>query len=188
MLDELQLTLPNCDPNSQFPIPKIPKLKESDHLYCPSIRRCHHSPPKESSILSARDCSHNALCWSCLCLLPQAGAAYTGEGEKDAQSNTQSPDALHLKASSLASSRPGPVVDLAHVQPDTVHEGVRVSPGGAKSLAVEIRQRLADRDSNNNDGNKHEPIHSSVDKKGKEVVVVENVGDGAVKHSNTSLK
>ena len=112
--------------------------------------------------------------------LPQAHADNATKSKEDAKCDTQTPDALHLEARGAVSTRPYEVIDLAHILADGLDECVGVAAGFGESGTVEIGQRLADGDGDDNNCDQESRIQSGGDQEWEKGIQVQNVGDGAV--------
>ena len=92
--------------------------------------------------------------------------------------NTQTPDGFHLIACTLASINPVAVYNFSALFVESVLElGAQLScrfsnAGAADGLAVQVRERLSNDNSNNGQGDEHQTIHTSIDQIRKDVVNV----------------
>ena len=80
------------------------------------------------------------------------------------------------------------MVDSSFVQ--NVSGGSRDVVDGGRATdgcAIEGGERLADRDCNDNDGDKEEAVNTSIDQEGQNAVVVEDIRDKAVDCCDTRL-
>ena len=68
---------------------------------------------------------------------PHTSRTNRRESEKHTERNTQPPNGLHLKTSSLARTRPNEIVQLPHILAHGIQERGR-GPSGGESGAVEV--------------------------------------------------
>lgn len=87
--------------------------------------------------------------------LPETDRYDTADSKENAERDAEAPGGLHLVACSLGGAGPDPVVDLGHVDSDGIKEG-RGGAGVWKSGAVEVGERFADCDGDNDDCDQEE--------------------------------
>lgn len=95
--------------------------------------------------------------------------------------NTQPPNRLHLQTGGLGGASPGRIIELAAVA-DTAAEGGGEGVGrlghvgGTDDWAVEVGERFADGDGDDDEGNEEEGVEDGVEEEGEDVVDHEDDG------------
>lgn len=149
-----------------------------------TFKKPHHPP-------STQECYTELLLqilWRALGPLPQANAHDSGEREEDTERDAQPPDGLHLVARRGIGTGPDEIVYFAHVGSDRGHEGRGAAACLGERGAVEVRERLADCDGDDDDGDQESGIEGGGDEEWEDAVPKENVRDGAIEDCYAGLE
>lgn len=137
--------------------------------------------PRESSVLNILRSTNN------LQLSPQTRTNHAAESKQDAKGDAETPDRLQFEAGSLRSSSPHPVVDFTYVLTDGSEERGCAAPGIGEGRAVEVGERFADCDGDDDHGDEDRGVEGGGDQEREHAVPVEDVGDYYVEGSYDGL-
>lgn len=126
--------------------------------------------------------------------LPEAHADEGRKGEEDAQRDTQSPDRLDFVTMRLVSRDESQVAVVSGgsrrvaTAGDVANECLRRRRGGLrKQLTLEHRERLTNRDGDDDECYKEGEVESTSNQKREHAIIVKNVRDGHIERGDRGL-
>lgn len=119
--------------------------------------------------------------------LPQKRAHSRRQRKKDTKRNTQTPNTLYLITRQTIRPSPNKIIHLPHIRANTGQERFRAAPVFGEDRAVEIGERLADGDGDDDDGDEEGGVETGGNEEGEVAVPEKNVGDGAVEDCYAGL-